>query len=858
LTSREINIRPHLATLLDDFQRHGNEIAIVTYRGNRRIVATYAEVASLARRFALELKQRGITAGDRVLIWGQNSAEWVAAFFGCVLRGVMAVPLDAAGNTEFARRVIADTQPKLVIGDTSSLSQIQEDTSRLVLDDLKDVLPQEPRGDIIEPGLNLDTPVQILFTSGTTFEPKGVVHTHRNVLASVAPIEREMQKYLRYEHFFHPLRFLHTLPLSHVFGQFMGLWLPVLLGAEVHFESRLQAPRLMELIRRERISVLAAVPRVLDLLQSHLLLLHPDLTKEIANAQSESVWKQWWRFRKIHRLFGWKFWAFVCGGASLSSELESFWSTLGFALIQGYGMTETTALITLNHPFKIGKGTIGKLLPGREIRISDEGEIFVRGEMVSTATWKDGKFTQSPDEWLATGDLARSDDEGRFQFLGRKSQTIVTSSGLNIHPEDVEPLLDKQTGVRASVVVPVNMPGGTEAMAILLFRGTEQDAAEAVRTANTNLAEYQRIRYWRLWPGLDFPRTSTGKIQRGKIAQWVNTFGTEKSHAQNGGDTLLELIAHITHSPAINVTDTARLDEDLHLDSLGRVQLQSELEQRMGITLDDATVIGIRTLGELRRELGLNDGQTASLPQANQTVSYSQPQVTKYAYPRWPWSWPVYFLRVVFIECVMRPLVWLLGAPRVVRDPGFATPDKPILIIANHITAYDAALAMYALPGKLRRHVAIAMSADVLNDFRHARGQDSWWQNMLAPMAYWLITPLFNAFPLPRTAGFRDSFAHTGHALDRGYSILIFPEGTRTEGTLQKFRPGIGLLVQESNVPVLPVALRGVGELKRARRGWFRSGKLEIRVGQLIHFDSASDADAITAELEKTLRSMLG
>ncbi|WP_026443754.1 AMP-binding protein [Pseudacidobacterium ailaaui] len=849
-------MRPHLATLVEDFERHSREIAIVTHRGNRRIVSTYGEVAALARRFAAMLLQREISAGDRVLLWGQNSAEWVATFFGCVLCGVIVVPLDAAGSAEFARRVLDDTRPKLVVGDAALLTQLPEGTVKINFDDWIAALPARPLTNV--PALNLDTPLQVLFTSGTTSEPKGVVHTHRNVLASVAPIEREIQKYLKYERPFHPLRFLHTLPLSHVFGQFMGLWLPVLLGAEVHFEARLQAPRLVELVRRERISVIAAVPRVLELLRTYLFSLFPELPEQINRAQGKPAWKRWWRFRKVHHLLGWKCWAFVCGGAALSSELESFWNTLGFALVQGYGMTETTALITLNHPFKVGKGTIGKPLPGRDVRLSEDGEILVRGEMVSTAIWQRGQLTKSSDEWLATGDLACSDEEGRFQFLGRKGLMIVTSSGLNIHPEDVEVVLEKQSNVRAAVVVPTNTPAGTEAMAVLLFHGTEAEAAQAIRSANLQLADYQRIRYWRIWPGLDFPRTSTGKIQRGKVAQWASSLTMEKTMAgENDSDPLLALIAAITRSPAGKTTDEARLDEDLHLDSLGRVQLQSELEQKLGVTLDDTTIISIETLGELRRLLSRNsDALHPAVPESPAAVKPQSRPATS-IYPQWPWSWPVHALRVIFLECVARPMTRFLAKPATVCVSRVIAAQRPLLIIANHVTAYDAALVLYALPGRLRRRVAIAMAADILEDFRHARGQDTRIQNVLAPIAYWLITALFNVFPLPRSAGFRDSFAHMGHALDRGYNVLIFPEGTRTSGNLQKFRPGIGMLVKESNAAVLPVALRGLGDLKQGGKGWFRSGKLELHVGKPMHFRSTDSPETITAALESTLRSML-
>ena len=597
-------VRLHLATLIDDFRRHEQDIAVVTYHGNRRTVTTYADLAGLAGRFAAELMRRDIAAGERVILWGQNCGEWVGAFFGCMMRGVIAVPLDAAGSLDFAKRVIAETTPRLLVGDAQLLRQLGSQLPVIPFDEFETALPRESRAQL-EPTLGLDTALQILFTSGTTAEPKGIVHTHRNVLASVAPIEREMQKYLKYERIFHPLRFLHTLPLSHVFGQFMGLWIPPLLGAEVHFESRLQAQRLIEITRRERISVLAAVPRVLELLREAMLMADSELPLAIEAAQGEKVWKRWWRFRRIHRTFGYKLWAFVCGGASLPSELESFWATLGFALVQGYGMTETTALITLNHPFKVGKGTIGKVMPGRDVEIREDGEIVVRGDMVSTTTWRNGVIEQAESPWLATGDLAQRDEAGQLRFMGRKNQVIVTSSGLNIHPEDVEAALNDQAGVEASAVVPLMEAAGAEPVAVLLFRGSRDEAQRAVVAANQKLAEFQRVRQWRVWPELNFPRTSTGKIRRGKVTEWANAQRETGGAVTTSSDPLLALILLITGAKAENLSDDARLAEDLQLDSLGRVQLQAEIEERMGVTLSDAALERAVTLGDLRRQLGL-------------------------------------------------------------------------------------------------------------------------------------------------------------------------------------------------------------------------------------------------------------
>ena len=234
-------------------------------------------------------------------------------------------------------------------------------------------------------------------------------------------LEHEIEKYLRYERWVHPLRFLHTLPLSHVFGQFMGLWVPPLLAAQVHYEDNLVASHVMERIRRERISVAAVVPRVLELLRVYLLSSDPQLQARLHAIQNQRVWKKWWRLRDVHRHFGFKFWAFVSGGASLPEEVEQFWNALGFVLVQGYGMTETTALATLNHPMHPTRGSIGKPLAGREVRVAEDGEILVRGPMLAAGTWRNGHFEPRTEDWLHTGDLGAVDSSGRCVFSGAKA-----------------------------------------------------------------------------------------------------------------------------------------------------------------------------------------------------------------------------------------------------------------------------------------------------------------------------------------------------------------------------------------------------------------------------------------------------
>lgn len=854
---------------------------MVAHRGNRRYATTYGELAELAGRSAAELDRRGIAAGDRAVLWGENSAEWIGVFFGCLLRGVIAVPLDASGSSEFASRVVTDVSPKLIVGDRGLLASLESDVPRLLFSEVNAQLPTKPMFAVSD-AVNGEKPFQIIFTSGTTAEPKGIVLTHRNVLASLQPIEDEIAKYLKYEQWVHPLRFLHSVPLSHVFGQFMGLWAPPLLAAEVHFGEQLEPSRMTELIRRERISILVAVPRVLHLLRTHLLARYGSLARDLERAKDLSAWKRWWLFRQVHRALGWKFWAVISGGATLPADLEDFWSRLGFALIQGYGMTETTALVTLNHPFRIAHGSIGKALPGREVSISDEDEILVRGDMLATATWQGGTMQPRRGDWLATGDLAAKDESGELRFLGRKGEVIVTGAGMNVHPADLEEAMTKQPGVHGCVVVPCETIGGPEPVAVVLSSGSDDELHAMVGQANLGLAEYQQIRRVLRWPDLQFPYTSTGKLLRRKVAEWAcETLLSRKggaSVAAPGADVLLNMIGEITGESLSGANDRLRLSEDLHLDSLGRVQLQSALEQRLGLELEDDAIAKVETLGDLRALLEWREGRglssqaaaneaeagSASMNPAEVPASVSplpmapakEQDASEHVFPRWPWSWLIRAIRVAFLELVMRPMIWLLAAPRVVRETA-ELPLAPVLVIANHVSAYDGALILYALPGRLRRRVAIAMSGEVLLDLRRGRNQQSTLYNLLAPAAYWLATALFNVFPLPRLRGFRKSFTHAGEAMDRGYSVLIFPEGGRSpDGELHTFRPGIGLLAQQSRVPVVPVALIGLGEMRGGKTRWFRSGQLEVHVGEAVAVEEGAAPAQLTARLMESVRRL--
>src|SRR5436305_3912100 len=252
---------------LADFGRlylqHDREIAFVHHRGYRSSSWTYRQMAELAFRFARELERRNIGKGERVLIWGDNCAEWVSAFFGCMMRGAVAVPMDKIAAPEFMQRVAADVDAKLVVC-SSELMASAVKWPTLELENLGEILAGHSATPYDNSGLTRDDTAQIVFTSGTTAEPRGVVLTHGNLLASLDPIQREIPKYLKYERIFHPIRFLNMLPLSHVFGQYMGMFVPCLIAGTVIFQASFKPTEVIDTIRGDRISVLVAVPRVME------------------------------------------------------------------------------------------------------------------------------------------------------------------------------------------------------------------------------------------------------------------------------------------------------------------------------------------------------------------------------------------------------------------------------------------------------------------------------------------------------------------------------------------------------------------------------------------------------------------
>jgi long-chain acyl-CoA synthetase len=826
--------RQTLLSYLDDYARRGRETVFVDHRGLRTVRWSYERLVDEAHQFARKLESQGIERGDRVILNGENSPEWAVAFWGCCLLGAVVVPLDKGSTPEFINSVAKQTNAKLLINNLVPLPI------------------REIRGQNLSPE---DSIVEIIYTSGTTSEPKGVVLTHGNILANLRPLEKEIKKYLKWERFFHPIRFLNLVPLSHVFGQFMGLFVPQLTGGEVHFQESLNPAEIIRTARKNRISVIALVPRVLDALRESVERDYAaqgrtqQLRDRLAAAENHSFLHRWWTFREVHRRFGWKFWAFVSGGATLNEQTEDFWQRLGFAVLQGYGMTETAALISVNHPFKQSRGSIGQLLPGHEMKLDESGEILVRGASVSPGYWTgNGHMNGRTNEWLRTGDVGELDANGNLFFKGRQKDVIVGAAGLNIYPEDLEAALDRQPEIRASCVVAVEGVRGPEPFAAIIPRTDEFNLEAAVKRANEQLAEYQQIRRWSVWPEPDFPRTATHKILKREVsdrfqppAARLQSLSLDLKNPLSTG--LATQISHITGTTPATI-DPATSLADLQLDSLGRVELLSALEDRYQVSIDEAAFTAATTVGDVQKILrGEIEEQTA----------------TPYPYPSWPRWRLVKLIRFVLFYTIILPIVHLMSRMSVSGRERIRQISDPVLFVANHVTLGDHALVLAALPFNLRHGLAIAMEGELLRMWLHPPAGTGLFTRLRWLSEYFLVNLFFHVFPLPKKSGFRRSFAYAGECIDRGESVLVFPEGRRAprgQMHLGHFKSGIGVLAQALNVPVVPVKLEGLYELKRRQQYFADPSMVRVILGEPVTFTRDTAPTAIAEDLEQRLSDL--
>jgi len=497
---------------------------------------TYRELDRRSRIAAWRLRALGLAAGDRILTWSPSTPALPAAYFGAIRAGIIFVPLDLRMAPDAIGRILdVAGARRLIVGTGRDAPDPRaaglEGLPTTILDDLV----AEPGPDFPPDweaqvaGWPMPKPldlVSLIFTSGTTGAPKGVMLAHDNLIAAIASYDRILP---HMEH-----RVVSLLPLSHLFELLVGLLYLLSVGADVRY-VRSRNPRVIfEALRRQRVTSMIAVPQVLELFWS-------SVEREVDRAGKRRSFERLrriarrlpfpvrrWLFRSVHARLGGGLRLFVSSGAFLPPAIQQAWEDLGVTVMQGYGATETasgTATTLRDH----GLGTVGWPAGFVELRLAEDGEVLFRGPTLFKGYWNNPEATASAfdaEGWYHTGDVGRFDVKGRLILMGRKKDMIVLPNGLNVYPEDVENAL-RTAGIREAVVVETR-PGRLEAVVLPHDRdgGPVDDAERAgiaamVKVANATLGQHQRLDGWQLWPEADFPRTHTLKVRRGPVQEWA-------------------------------------------------------------------------------------------------------------------------------------------------------------------------------------------------------------------------------------------------------------------------------------------------------------------------------------------------
>jgi long-chain acyl-CoA synthetase len=544
-----------LVDLLDGASaRYGDRPALRLRRDDGTTTTwSYRALERRSRLAAWRLRSRGLLHGDRLLTWAPSAPELAAVYFGAMRAGIILVPLDLRMAPDAIRRIAERSEARqLVIGTGRDAPDPAEaDLDRLPTATIDDLcaepgagIPDEWEAQVASwPRPVPDDVYLLVFTSGTTGMPKGVTLAHRNTIAGIDGFHAIIPS-IEY-------RVVSLLPLAHLFEQAIGLYLTLDLGADILY-VRSRNPRVIfEAIRSHRATAMVMAPQLLDLFWA-------GLTREVEKSGRTASFERArrvarrlpmgarrWMFRELHAQLGGEFRLFVSAGAFLPPSVQQGWEDVGVVILQGYGSTETgsgTCTTWHDHPV----GTVGRPLPGVELRLASDGEVLFRGETVTSGYWRDPATTAAAfteDGFYRTGDLGHLDGRGRLVLHGRKRDIIVLPNGFNVFPEDVENAL-RVAGVRDSVVLETE-PGRIEAIVLAPARiervqeggdaaaltgafaeGEDLERARAevdaaVRRANATLAAHARVVAWRFWPDVDFPRTLTLKIKRDQVRSWA-------------------------------------------------------------------------------------------------------------------------------------------------------------------------------------------------------------------------------------------------------------------------------------------------------------------------------------------------
>lgn len=761
--------------------REGENTAFI-YRGEK---ISYNQLRENISKLSSLLK---INQEDRVIILSENSPYWVCALFAVWCKGGIAVPVDFMSSREDIEYFLQDCKPSMVITSKDRyqiVRGIDGLPETLVVDglDFNNLTPFECKN-----SFSGDRTALILYTSGTTGKPKGVVLSFDNLLSNIESVEKVGIATSRD-------KTLAILPFHHSYPLMVSLLIPLRLGATVVFLDKLTPEDILKKFQDYEISILVGVPRlyslfhrrIFDRINSNKLL--KTIYRVVKLTGSQGVGR--FVFKKVHQQFGGNVKYFVSGGSKLDLDVAKDLWTLGFKVVEGYGLTETSPIVSFNPPDKIKLGSVGKVIEGVEVKIKD-GEILVKGRNVFKGYYNRPEETSEAfeDGFFRTGDLGYIDEEGYLYITGRKKEIIVLPNGKNVNPEEIENQILKEFPIVKEVAI-VQRNGQLFAILYPDYEVVKRERIvnlyqtikwNVVDKYNLKAVPYKKINGFTI-VNRELPKTRLGKIRRFMLDQFLVKEQETRQVSEPEDDLYQQIKTYLKNYTGVTPYPDSHIEIDLGLDSLGKVEFITFLESSFGLEipedflLDNPTVEKVYlSIKDKVSKVEVSEVDWSKILNQDVKVEFCENCLTLYMKP---------LLKMVF---KLYNRLSVKGLENI--------PTSPVIFAPNHQSYLDGFLLTASLPSNVLKKT-------------YFLAEESYFQSTLRRF----IARKSGIVLVNINRNLRESLLRSATVLKRGKNIVIFPEGARTrDGTLLEFRKSFAILSKELSVPVIPVVIKGAFE----------------------------------------------
>jgi long-chain acyl-CoA synthetase len=842
-------------------KRHATRVAMRIERDGRNEQYTYADMRELATRAAGFLAAHGIKSGDRVMLVSHNAPEWGMTYFGVLKTGASCIPVDPESSIDeivnFAR---AGEAAGIVISEKlfREHDDLQERLSAAGLSpalwtfeevfEVPDQQTEDERIAMLPARVTAQSLASLIFTSGTTGRPKGVMLSHRNLTSMVSMLSSVFDMTTKDG-------VLSVLPLHHTFEFSTGFLTPLSRGAQITYLPELTGDALARAIKNGHVTGMVGVPALWELLHRRIKNKFYERSDWIGKTADTMIKANAWIrdntplnfgpivFYPIHEGLGGRIRYFISGGSALSETIQRDFQGLGFTILEGYGLTEASPVLTVTRPEnRMLTGSVGRPLPGVEVKISNPdasgvGEVIARGPNVMLGYYSDEDATRQAlvERWLYTGDLGKVDDDGNLFLVGRSKEIIVDTNGKNVYPDELEEVYSNSPHVKELSIV--GLPDGLgEKVACLVVADDEYDITlsrselrrrveEHFREVSASLPYYKRVKVLHFTDD-ELPRTATRKVKRAEVLALLQALETENksetaTRSDNAADAgarwLINIISNVSNRPAGEISPGSRL-ADLGFDSLMFVELAAAIENSGGSITAPERLNEAQDVRELASVVSRRPGVSAretngrADSRAGSDEEIHVPSLVSRAGTK--------------AGDVLQRLFYDRFLDTHYEGRGNIPAHTNFIVAANHSSHLDMGLTKMAL-GEAGKDMVVLAAADYFFDTKYKRA---------------VMENFTNLVPMERTGSLRQSLRHASSFLERGYNALIFPEGTRSvTGEMAEFKPIIGYLSLHTGVGILPVYLEGTHDAMPKGSNLIKNRKVGARIGRYLEISELEE-----------------